>query len=117
MKELSTAVALPEKSSGHLLIPLGVVALVSLQILDGLLTYLGVSALGTKFEGNPLLKLGMEIIGLEVTVALAKSFAISCALLFLILPQTRVSVISVWGLNIFYFFFAVLPWSVVLLSL
>lgn len=50
--------------------------LISLQILDGILTALGISILGTEAEGNAILRLLMEQFGYVSVLVGVKSFAI-----------------------------------------
>jgi len=49
-----------------------------LQILDGILTYIGVTQLGygSNAEGNPIIKYFIDNLGAELGLILTKSFAI-----------------------------------------
>jgi hypothetical protein len=48
------------------------------QVLDGLLTYIGVSLLGVEVEANLLLAKSMAAVGTPVTLVAAKLFACAC---------------------------------------
>ena len=48
------------------------------QVLDGLLTYIGVSVLGIEVEANVLLATSMEAIGTPSTLIVAKLIACGC---------------------------------------
>ncbi len=86
------------------------------QVLDGILTALGVQTLGLNAEGNVLLRHLMHQIGCIPTLALTKALAlvIVCMLCWL---ATRVK----WlpkvfrGVIVLYLLLAIVPWSVILI--
>ncbi len=88
-----------------------------LQILDGLMTGLGVSLFGTAAEGNPLLRCLMENCGVAPTLYTAKTMAILCVYLI-----CRLSIKVSWaqtalrGLVGIYLLFAVSPWFRILIE-
>jgi hypothetical protein len=77
------------------------------QVLDGVLTYIGVQMFGRGMEANPLLSTLMYMIGPGPTLAGAKIVAGTCALA---LHMASVhSVLAV--LALVSYLFAVLPWA------
>lgn len=108
--------ALRRSAPGREIIMLGLV-LGILQILDGLMTGLGVSLFGTAAEGNPLLRCLMENCGIAPTLYTAKTMAILCVYLI-----CRLSIKVSWaqnalrGLVCIYLLFAVSPWFKILLE-
>lgn len=93
--------------------------LITCQILDGILTYIGVSNLGTSREGNPMLRSLMEIFGPGQTLFVAKLTAI--LLLYLIRdlyehsPKNVTFVAPLLHLVlVVYVVVALIPWAIVL---
>ena len=88
---------------------------VALQVVDGGATLVGV---GRGFpEGNPLLDHAIATLGLPAAVVVAKAVAV-VLLLLLYRSRTHPWVIpGLAGVAIAYITFAVLPWTLVLLSL
>ena len=83
------------------------------QTLDGVLTYIGVSAYGLRMEGNPLIAWLMAAMGHGPALATAKLTAGSFGVaLHLSAVHKAVAVLA--G---FYLVVAVIPWAVVLLWL
>lgn len=91
-----------------------ILAFLTAQALDGVMTYLGVQTLGhgPLAEGNPLLAHLMGTIGVGTTLALAKGLAAGCgALLHLVAVHRLVA-----GLTLLYLAAAILPWTHILLT-
>lgn len=80
------------------------------QILDGILTYVGVSALGISAEGNPLLAWLMASYGEVIALAGAKSLAACCGVALYILAVDRMIAV----LTLVYIGFALIPWTLIL---
>ena len=79
------------------------------QMLDGVLTYLGVMTFGVS-EGNPLIAHYMHALGVGPSLAVAKMVAVGCALVLHLLAFHRVLGL----LTLMYLSLAVLPWTFVL---
>jgi hypothetical protein len=79
------------------------------QVLDGVLTYLGVAAFGLS-EGNPIIAYYMKHHGVGPSVTAAKSLAIACAMLLHLLGLHRTLAL----LTLLYLSMAVLPWTYLL---
>jgi hypothetical protein len=90
-----------------------------LQVLDGLLTYTGISFYGTHLEGNPVLKSIMDTIGAGPTLILAKGLAI-CVLLAVIYYRDYLESIemkiALITINFVYLFAAIVPWMIFLVN-
>jgi hypothetical protein len=86
-----------------------IVVFLCLQVLDGVFTYMGVSAFGVK-EGNPLIEQYMMSLGVGLGVAAAKALAASCACILHLLHFHRLLAF----LTLFYLSMAILPWAWVL---
>jgi len=80
------------------------------QVLDGILTYAGVSALGVGAEGNPLLAWLMNSYGELIALAGAKVVAAGCGVALYILAVDRLLAI----LTLVYIAAALVPWTIVL---
>lgn len=91
------------------------ILLVVLQILDGYLTSLGMSRFGIEMEGNLLLRSMMEHFGSDMTLAIAKTFAIG-VVAALTLASKRVPWVTnaMGGVACFYIVFAIIPWTYIL---
>ena len=90
--------------------------LVVFQILDGALTYSGMSTFGLRAEGNPLLRNFMELVGVLPAIALTKLVCIgvviglcSQAKKISWLPRALTGIAGVYAVA------AILPWSMLLL--
>lgn len=90
-----------------------VIVFIVVQALDGILTYLGVHAWGSSIEGNPLLSSTLAAVGVGTGLAAAKLFAISLGIL---LHLRRVHLVIAF-LTAFYLAAAIVPWTVLLLTL
>jgi hypothetical protein len=85
-------------------------AFVTVQALDGILSYVGVRTFGPWVEANPLVAWYAATFGPAVAFTLVKLFAIGCgAVLYLMARHRTVAV-----LTLFYLMFAVVPWAHVL---
>lgn len=81
------------------------------QVLDGILTYVGVSALGISAEGNPILAWLMASYGEFIALAGAKIVAACCGVALYVLAVDRLLAI----LTLVYIGAALIPWTLVLL--
>ncbi|MCB0330804.1 MAG: hypothetical protein KDD70_14120 [Bdellovibrionales bacterium] len=92
-----------------------VVVLILVQILDGVLTGLGVSQFGIEAEGNPLLRFFMGHFGHEATLIGAKSLSIAIVIL---LGHCAKSVAwvekAMTAVACLYIFAALIPWTFIL---
>ena len=80
------------------------------QILDGILTYVGVSIFGIASEGNPLLSWLMASYGEVLALAAAKTVAALCGVALYVLNVDRLLAM----LTLVYIGAAVVPWTLVL---
>ncbi len=92
--------------------------LIALQVLDALLTYLGLATMGISAEGNPILQSWMHKYGVGLTLAMVKAVA-SFSILGICCLATRIKwiVSALKGLIAVYFLAAILPWCYIVLSL
>lgn len=81
------------------------------QILDGILTYVGVSIFGLASEGNPILAWLMAAYGEVLALTAAKVVAALCGVALYMLAVDRLLVL----LTLVYVGAAVVPWTLVLL--
>lgn len=89
--------------------------LVVLQILDGLLTSVGVIRYGTAAEGNPFLRHMMEEFGHLPTIAVCKFLAILIVITLTVIARNRIWVQQAMGVvSCFYLVGAIIPWTIVL---
>jgi hypothetical protein len=82
------------------------------QLLDGVFSYLGISAFGVS-EGNPLIAHYIHHVGLGPSLTVAKLVAVVSAMLLHLLGFHRVLAF----LTLMYLSLAILPWTVVLFFL
>src|SRR5262245_52995612 len=88
-----------------------VIGFMLVQVLDGGLTYLGISTWGPGIEGNPLLSSAIAYAGTAASLAAAKSIAIAFGMvLHLYRVHTLVALLTV-----FYVAAAIIPWTALLL--
>ncbi len=80
------------------------------QILDGILTYMGVSIFGVAAEGNPILAWLMASYGEAFALAGAKIVAALCGVALYVLAVDRLLA----ALTLVYIGAAVVPWTLVL---
>ena len=89
-----------------------VIGFMLVQVLDGGLTYLGISIWGPGIEGNPLLSSAIAYAGTAASLTAAKSIAIGFGmLLHLYRVHTLVALLTV-----FYVAAAIIPWTALLLT-
>ena len=98
-------------------IPVIAAVLVTLQVLDGLLTYTGMQTFGLAAEGNPLLRSLMNTLGILPGIALVKLCCIGTVLALSAqahriswLPAALTCVAGIYAVA------AIVPWSWLLLS-
>lgn len=89
---------------------LAVLAFLSAQACDGVLTYVGLSVFGQHMEGNPLVGALVGAIGAGPALAVAKLTAGSLGCVLHIVGAHRV----IAALTLVYVAAAVLPWSALL---
>jgi len=92
---------------------IAVVGFVIVQALDGILTYLGVHIWGASVEANPLISSAVAVAGIGLGLGAAKLVAVS---LGVILHLRRVHIV-VALLTAFYLAAAIIPWTMMFLSL
>lgn len=80
------------------------------QILDGILTYTGVTVLGVAAEGNPILAALMASYGELIALAGAKLVAAACGVALYVLAVDRLLAV----LTLVYIGAAIVPWFIVL---
>lgn len=87
-----------------------------LQILDGILTNIGLSIYGINAEGNPLLWYLMNLIGsYTIALILVKGFIILLTLYtWYIWSKCSEYKKMLFYVNIFYIFLAIIPWTVLI---
>jgi hypothetical protein len=88
-----------------------ILVFLSVQALDGVLTYVGMVVTGVG-EGNPIVHHSMQAIGMGGGLAAAKLVAAGCAILLHVLAFHRMLAL----LTIVYIACAILPWTWVLLN-
>lgn len=98
------------RTSESLFGDLAVLAFLSAQACDGVLTYVGLAAFGPHMEGNPLVAALMSSIGAGPALAVAKLVAGSLGCLLHVVGAHRVIAV----LTLIYVTAAVLPWSALL---
>ena len=79
------------------------------QVLDGVFTYLGVSAFGLS-EGNPIIAYYMTHHGVGPSLTVAKMLAVVCSMVLHLLGMHR----TLGLLTLMYLSMAVLPWTYLL---
>ena len=92
---------------------LAVILFIVVQCLDGALTYLGVHTWGLSVEANPLVSSAVSVAGIGTGLAATKAFAVGLGMM---LHLRRVHLV-VAGLALFYLAVAILPWTVMFLTL
>ena len=88
------------------------VTLILLQIMDGLLTYAGLSLLGIHMEGNVFLRELMHAYGTAIPLVVVKLLAILIVLRLMFFAHNRRWIRPlIFGLIVIYFVLAVAPWT------
>ena len=90
-----------------------VLAFLVAQGLDGVLTYLGLHTWGLSIEANPIVSQAVSLAGAGMGLAATKLFAVGLGMM---LHLKRVHLV-VAALAAFYFAAAVLPWTVLFLTI
>jgi hypothetical protein len=85
-------------------------AFVTVQILDGVMSYIGVHTFGSWIEANPLVAWYASTFGPAVAFTVVKLFAVACGAMLYLTARHR----TVAALTLFYLAFAVVPWAHVL---
>jgi hypothetical protein len=80
------------------------------QLADGLLTYIGITALGLSVEANPLIAWYAAMLGAEVALIGAKTMALLCGVVLHVTARHHV----IWALTVVYLLGAIGPWTFVL---
>ena len=81
-------------------------AFVTVQILDGVMSYVGVHQIGW-MEGNPLVAWYATVLGPALAFTVVKLFAVACGSVLYLKARHR----TVAALTVFYLAFAVVPWA------
>jgi hypothetical protein len=85
------------------------------QVLDAVLTYVGVMSFGTGMEGNPMIRVLMDAVGPFAGILIVKSLAVVFIIcLWNLRDKVRWISKATVLLSIYYLFFAILPWSFIL---
>jgi hypothetical protein len=79
---------------------------VLVQVLDGVMSYVGVHHIGW-MEGNPLVEWYTMVLGPALAFTVVKLFAVACGSVLYLKARHR----TVAALTLFYLFFAVAPWA------
>jgi hypothetical protein len=85
-------------------------AFVTVQALDGILSYVGVSLHGPGVEANPLVAWYLVALGPAAGFTAAKLFAVMCGVVLYVTARHRLVAI----LTLLYLAFAVVPWFALL---
>ncbi len=93
---------------------LGII-LIALQVMDGILTGVGMNFFGTDMEGNLLLRSVMHAIGVVPALLVVKSLAIAVIIVLVNLSsQVKWLPMAMKGVIGLYVLAAIIPWSVIL---
>lgn len=103
----------PGTTSGTLFGNIALVVFLLAQVLDGALTYVGISVYGPQMEGNPLIGWLMANIGEGLGLATAK---VTAGIFGILLHVSAVHK-AVAMLALFYFGAAIVPWVAILFVL
>jgi len=91
--------------------------LVLCQVLDGVLTYAGLSMLGVSMEGNSFLRIMMEIYGTAPILVIVKIIAVVFIFIVTIQAHTKRWLRPVIaGLILIYLAAAIIPWTYIISS-
>ncbi len=86
------------------------VAFVTVQALDGVMSYVGIRTFGLWIEGNPLVAWYTAALGPAIALTGAKLFAVGCGLVLYLTARYGLMAL----LTLFYLMFAIFPWIGVL---
>lgn len=88
-----------------------------LQVVDGVLTMIGVRHFGSVIEGNPLVRAMIEMLGAIPALCLTKLFAIIVIVALCSLHRTVPWIgRALKGVMVVYLVAAIIPWSFLILS-
>jgi hypothetical protein len=92
--------------------------LITIQVLDGILTNLGISAHGISAEGNPFLRSMMSQIGVGAALISAKGFAIVMSV-YLVSLTSKIHWLrfALKATTVLYLGMAIIPWTIILFKL
>lgn len=107
-----TSVAAILQPTGRLFGDLAMLAFITVQCLDGALTYLGLHHWGSGIEANPLVATAISLAGAGAGLMVAKGFAVGLGML---LHLRRVHLV-VAMLSLLYTAVAIVPWAVMFLK-
>ena len=98
----------------HTVLMLGAI-LIALQVMDGILTGIGMSLFGTAAEGNTYLRLLMEHIGYIPALIISKGAAVA-VIAFIVNFSKHISWVryALSGMIAVYTFAAIIPWTIIL---
>ena len=88
-----------------------IVAFIIAQVLDGVLTYVGIATFGPSAEANPVVAWYVTTFGAVVGLAAVKGMAIACAAAL----HLNARHFTLGGLTLLYIAAAVVPWTRILL--
>ena len=86
-------------------------AFITVQFLDGLLTYLGIQMFGPPVEANPLVYWYVDAFGAAQGLLFMKLLAVACATILHHMSRHRTLAV----LTVLYLTVAVMPWAAVLM--
>jgi hypothetical protein len=92
---------------------IAVVVFILVQCLDGALTYLGLHHWGMSIEANPIVSSAVSLAGVGTGLAATKAFAVGLGMM-LHLRRVHFVVAALAG---FYIAVAILPWTIMFLTL
>jgi len=91
--------------------------LVICQVLDGFLTYAGLTMLGVSMEGNAFLRVMMEVYGTAPILILVKFMAVICIFVVTVQAHKRKWIRPIIvGLIVIYLAAAIIPWVYIISS-
>lgn len=91
--------------------------LITIQVLDGILTSMGITLHGIPAEGNPVLRSMMNQIGVGATLISAKGLAIIMSV-YLVSLTSKIHWLrfALKATTILYLGMAIIPWTIILFS-
>jgi hypothetical protein len=114
VRKRTILVALGSRVISKQALELGLILIVC-QVLDGILTYAGLTLMGVQMEGNNLLRELMHLYGLAPTIFVAKSVAIALAIVLMVNAHSRRWIRPVIVvLVLIYIALAVIPWTYII---
>ncbi|NDC38112.1 MAG: hypothetical protein EBZ48_08670 [Proteobacteria bacterium] len=114
VRKRTILVSLGSRQISKQALELGAVLIIC-QILDGVLTYAGLSIMGVQMEGNSLLRELMHVYGMAPTIFIAKTLAIVLAIVLMLHAHSRRWIRPVIALLVVtYLALAVVPWTYII---